>query len=98
MTSPKKRKRFKFRLLLALLFFGVTISLLTYNLYNNLFEIEQVKTEKNLLNKQLSELQGEEEKLQTDILKLEDPLYIAKYAQEKYLYTRNGEYVIRIQE
>lgn len=98
MAPKKKKRKFRFRLLIALLFFGVTISLLAYNLYRNLFEIKEVNTEKSLLNKQLSELKGEEEKLQTDILKLEDPAYIAKYAQEKYLYTRDGEYVLRIQE
>lgn len=98
MAPKKKNKKIKIRMLLALLFFGVVISILGYNLYRNLFEIKQVNNEKILLNKQLIELKSEEEKLQTDILKLEDPSYIAKYAQEKYLYTRDGEYVLRIQE
>lgn len=98
MSPKKKNKKINYRILIALLFFGVTISLLAYNLYKNLFEINQVNNEKIILNKQLSELKSEEDKLQTDILKLEDPAYIAKYAQEKYLYTRDGEYVLRIQE
>ena len=31
-----------------------------------------------------------------DIKKLNDPDYVARYAREKYLYSKNGELIIRI--
>ena len=42
------------------------------------------------------ELYEEEEILNSDIKKLEDPDYVARYAREKYLYSKDGELIIRI--
>ena len=39
---------------------------------------------------------SEKEVLETDVVKLQDPDYVAKYAREKYLYTKDGELVIKI--
>ena len=39
-----------------------------------------------------------EETLSSDIIKLQDPDYIARFAREKYLYSRNGEIIIKIVE
>ena len=44
----------------------------------------------------LADLEEQEEILKTDIQKLEDPEYVAKYAREKYLYSKEGELIIRI--
>ena len=38
----------------------------------------------------------EEKSLTTDILKLQDPEYIARYAREKYMYSKDGEVIIKI--
>lgn len=57
---------------------------------------------KNLSNKKieysdyLNELIENEEKLKTDILKLNDKEYIARYAREHYLYTKDGELALKI--
>ena len=40
----------------------------------------------------------DEEKLKDEINKLQDPEYMAKYAREKYLYSKNGEIIIKIEE
>ena len=53
--------------------------------------------EKNL-NNNLLELKENEEKLKTDILKLNDKEYIARYAREHYLYTRDGEFALKFDE
>ena len=34
--------------------------------------------------------------MQTDVIKLQDPEYVAKYAREKYLYSKDGELIIKI--
>lgn len=57
-----------------------------YNIYN----------EKKQLNIKLSELTEEEDKLKSEVEKLNDPEYIARYAREKFLYSKDGEYIIKI--
>jgi cell division protein DivIC len=37
-----------------------------------------------------------EEELKDEINKLKDPEYMARYAREKYLYSKDGELIIRI--
>lgn len=50
------------------------------------------------LNNNLLELKENEEKLKTDILKLNDKEYIARYAREHYLYTRDGEFALKFDD
>ena len=54
-------------------------------------EIDELKTTYN------DKLEDEEE-LKEEINKLQDPEYMAKYAREKYLYSKKGEIVIKIEE
>ena len=35
-----------------------------------------------------------EENLENEVVKLQDPEYVAKYARERFLYTKEGEIVI----
>lgn len=44
----------------------------------------------------LNELIENEEKLKNDIVRLNDKEYIARYAREHYLYTKDGEIALRI--
>ena len=48
------------------------------------------------LEMQLADLKKEEENLNDEILKLQDPEYLARYAREKYFYSKDGELIIRI--
>jgi len=68
-------------------------TLISYNI-----RIKKLKTEENTLSNELVNLKTQEEDLKTEILKLNDKEYIARYAREHYLYTKDGEYVIRIDE
>ena len=45
-----------------------------------------------------TELQQKAEDLKLDINKLNDPKYLADYARENYLYSKEGEYIIQIGE
>ena len=38
------------------------------------------------------------EELETNVKKLEDPEYLARYAREKYFYSKEGELILRIPE
>ena len=48
------------------------------------------------LNKKYSNLLLEEEKLSSEVTKLQDSDYVARYAKEKYMYSADGETIIRI--
>ena len=50
------------------------------------------------LNNTLASLQQENVYLRTEIEKLSDPEYVARFARERFLYSVQGEYVIRIDE
>ena len=56
----------------------------------------KINEEKQTLNYKLVALKEEEEVLNSDIKKLQDPEYVARYAREKYLYSKEGELIIRI--
>ena len=61
-------------------------------------EIIDKYKEKQELEEKLSELQAKEKALQLDADKLQDPDYIARYAREKYSYSKDGEFIIKIPE
>ena len=92
----KRRKITKIRMFLAFVFFGFIIFTLSYKLFAYLIEIRDIKKEKETLEGKLADLEEQEEILKTDIQRLEDPEYVAKYAREKYLYSKEGELIIRI--
>ena len=41
-------------------------------------------------------LKDQEDELKVDASKLQDPDYIARYAREKYSYSKDGEIILRI--
>lgn len=55
-----------------------------------------MKDQKKELEDRIASLKEEEKVLESDIQKLEDPSYVARYAREKYLYSKDGEIIIRI--
>ena len=98
MAKKKKKKtiKAKVRILFSLIVFsGVTLAL-GYNCLNNIIQIKDMKKEKENLQEKLVSLQEEQEILETDILRLEDPDYIAKYVREKYFYSKDGELILRL--
>ena len=54
--------------------------------------------EKKELKEELKELKEKEKELKLDASKLQDSDYIARYAREKYYYSKDGEYIIKIPE
>ena len=101
MKKCKKRKysvKTKSRMFIIFIMFGTVISTLGYTLFNNLYQINQLNKEKKQLEEKLFSLNDEQEVLQADIERLSDPEYIAKFVREKYLYSKKGELIIRIEE
>lgn len=98
MAKKKISKKSKSRLLL---FVPISLVIIGFFLFTsvtyaiNLFKLSYNEKE---LQKELTALELKEKDLNTEILKLKDPEYIAKYAREKYYYTKSGEYVIKLEE
>ena len=98
----KKRRRYtvktKGRMLVIFLFFGAIISTLGYTLIHNLKQVNEMKDELKDLKILEESLKEKEEATEADIKRLSDPLYVARYAREKYFYSRTGEFVLRFEE
>lgn len=98
----KKRERFtvktKGRMFVIFMFFGAIISTLGYTFFHDLRRIHDMKKEKEALVLKKEELLEEEKAVQADIKRLSEPEYIARYAREKYFYSKEGEIILRIEE
>lgn len=92
----KSNKKAKIRIFLFFVIFGSMIGYLSYNFFSNVDKIIKIEQEKQSLKDKLASLQDEEDELNSDIKKLEDPEYVARYAREKYMYSKDGELIIRI--
>jgi len=94
----KNKKKFNKKLFLVLLLYIVLGAVLVKNVGSTVYEIYSKSSEKKNYEKQLVELEEKEEELNSTVTKLQDPDYIEKYAREKYLYSKDGEIIIRIPE
>ncbi|MBQ3021564.1 MAG: septum formation initiator family protein [Bacilli bacterium] len=88
----------KRRMLLLLVVFILLVSYVSYTSFTYWKQILSNNKEKELLEDKYTSLLNEEEILETDLIKLQDPEYVAKYAREKYLYSKDGELIIKIIE
>ncbi len=94
--AKKRSKKVKIRMFFLIALFTSIIGYLSYNFFSNISKIMEIKREKSELNVKLADLKDEENTLNTDIKKLKDPDYVARYAREKYMYSKDGELIIRI--
>ena len=83
-----------------LVFISVTIVALLISLFGSLYSdfmqimINQKETTK--LTMEYERLMDEQKSLSSEVTKMQDPNYVARYAKEKYLYSSEGELIIRI--
>lgn len=96
--SKKKIKKSKRRLALFGTLSVLIICYFVFNLCYYSYRIMVLNKSKADLEAQLTSLLNDEETLKTDIEKLKDPEYIARYARENYMYSMDGEYIIKIEE
>ena len=83
-----------------LTFFGtlslVAIVYFLFSLSYNVYTIYNLTNERKNLERLYAELQDKAETLKIDIEKFSDSSYLANYAREHYLYSKDGEYIIQI--
>ena len=91
LTSRQRRK-----LVLKCLFciFLICVSIILS--IGNVVKINEKNKEKSDLLIKLEELEDEEKTLSDDVEKLKNPEYAARYAREKYLYSKSGEKILKI--
>ena len=63
---------------------------------SNVAKIREKTLEKKKLTEKLEQLKEEETTLTDDVEKLKNPEYAARYARERYLYSKYGEKILKI--
>ncbi len=101
-TTSKKTTKSKVKKTRRFLFLGVgsiiIILVTVFTIGKYWVEIFEKYREKKELEVELSYLREKEDELKLDADKLQDPDYVARYAREKYLYSKDGEFIIKIPE
>ncbi len=99
MSNTKKDKadhKKKRRMLILGTFSFATIITTTYTMGKYWIQIYDKSKEKKQLTVELKALKKKESSLRADANKMQDKEYIARYAREKYLYSKDGEFILRI--
>lgn len=95
-----KRRRVSKASKRRLMCFGVlSLVIIIYffvSLGTHVLRIANLSNEKKKLENELIEMKESEEDLSNEIERLKDPDYLARYARENYSYSKDGEYIIKL--
>lgn len=92
----KVTKKDKRRLTVLICIFVPLLTLFISNMFSYWSSIFSNIKEKRELEEAYLSILEEEELLKSEIQKLQDEEYVARYAREKYLYSKDGELIIKI--
>lgn len=92
----KKTKKEKKRLFVLSVSIIALFCVLVYSVVTTCPSILENKSKIKELNKEYNELLSNEEKLVSEVTKLQDDEYVARYAKEKFMYSEDGEIIIRM--
>jgi len=96
MARKKISKNAKWRLAT----YGViAMFLICYFLYvtiSNTYYFISLRSEKNQLQENLDDLVAEQEQLEKEIVRLNNPIYLINYARENYQYSKENELIIQL--
>ena len=97
MIVMKKRVKNKTKLRLKLLSLTIIllVGVIVTSVYKDLMQVLKNKNEIAVLSNKYNNLLHEEESLQSEITKLQDSNYVARYAREKWLLTLPDEIIIK---
>lgn len=94
----KMTQKTKFRVTFLVLGLIISSVLFVSSAFSYTSQIYKTKKEIKSLNVTYNDKLEEEDKLNDEINKLQDPEYMAKYAREKFLYSGKDEIIIKIEE
>ena len=97
MKKKKTKNRTPYIFLLSFCCIFV-VAFMIFSVYNDWVEMKTKEKEEEKLNSDLVALKEDEERLESEISRLQDPEYLARYAREKYFYSKDDELIIRIPE
>ena len=90
-VTKKERRRLTIFVLSFLFIIGFTC----INIFPDWLKIMNNKQQITRLQSSYEELLDTEEALKAEVQKLQNPEYVERYAKEKFLYTKDGEIIIR---
>ena len=96
MKEKHYKRQSKKRILYLTIALCVIVVLIVSSVFGDWLQIINNDKTVTELNIKYNNLLSQEEQLQSDVNKLKDSNYVARYAREKYLYTKEGELIIRI--
>lgn len=68
----------------------------SYNIWQTFSQVIEKNEEAKFLQVEMARLADEEVHLKNEVEKLNDPDYVARYARERFLYSKDGEFTIRL--
>lgn len=96
MANKKGKAKTKRRLCLFMPICMLIITLIFVSVGSYWVKIANKYQEKQELSDRIITLKEKEEELKVDVQRLNDPDYIARYAREKYMYSKDGEIILRL--
>lgn len=96
--KSKNKKKIRRRILFLWIGSLTIIVVTTFTIGKYWFEIYDKYQEKKILEAKYVKLKEKESALKVDAKKLQDPDYIARYAREKYKYSKDGEIILKMPE
>lgn len=96
MAKKKMTKSAKRRLTVITPIVILAIGYCAFTLITTAISIYKLNIEEAELKDELNNLKADSKNLKNEINKLQDKDYVARYARENYLYTKDGEYVIKV--
>ena len=92
----KKSRKERKRLLIITIVIISLLTLLIGSVYKDWQQIMKNRRTENELAKQYEKLLEDETKLNAEITKLEDKEYLQRYAKEKYMLSKEGDIIIKM--
>ena len=98
MATKRKNKKAKIRVILFLPICLILLGAIFVTIGSYWVKIFEKYQEKNILEQEIVALKEKEEQLKVEVDRLEDPDYVARFAREKYMYSKDGEIILRLPE
>ena len=95
-VSKKKNKNDKSRIIFLLFTVVLFIIILISTVFSDVMQIIDNRKDTQYLESKYQLLLEEEASLNSEVIKLQDPEYKARYAREKFLFTKDGETILTI--
>lgn len=97
-TKKRKVKKAKVRIFVFLPICLLILGAVFVTIGNYWVKIYSKYQEKSMLENEIVALKEKEEELKVEVDRLEDPDYVARFAREKYMYSKDGEIILRLPE